>query len=146
MGLCTKIWEEPHGQIEFVRLFCSVACKLLKMSDLYGCGQFVRTNSICPFVFLALLAWKPWDMMPKPMRCWEETYELWWKKLWVVGEKTMTYFFNNSRWENENAEKSPDSGAKSCFFRHFCHHYRAFGKWNLLSRYPASDTLYAIVF
>jgi len=41
--------------------------------------------------------------------------------------------FNNSRWENENAEKSPDSGAKSCFFRHFCHHYRAFGKWNLLS-------------
>ena len=63
------------------------------------------------------------------------------------GENYDLVFLTFSRWENENAEKSPDSGAKSCFFRHFWHHYRAFGKWNLLSmRYPASDTLYAIVF
>ena len=36
-------------------------------------------------------------------------------------------------WKNDGKYlKSADSGAKSCFFRHFWHHYRVFCRWNLL--------------
>jgi hypothetical protein len=71
---------------------CPVACKFLKIRILWGCGQFVRTNSICPFVFfspfglenLGIWCRNLWDAGKKPMSYDERNYELWGRKLWLI--------------------------------------------------------------
>ena len=57
------------------------------------------------------------------------------KKLFCAGNKC------GEKAEAGKYAKSADSGAKSCFFRHFWHHYRYFLQMKLTIKcYPDSDT------
>ena len=57
------------------------------------------------------------------------------KKLFCAGNKC------GEKAETGKYAKSADSGAKSCFFRHFWHHYRYFLQMKLTIKcYPDSDT------